>query len=85
MVISILFIRDFHKSNGMEKFEKNCYYYIIKKYNLILKKEYNIFEIFNIVKFITFLNLYCLNFLLFNSHFFLNICEIFESIELHLC
>lgn len=69
----------------MEKFEKNCYYYIIKKYNLILKKEYNIFEIFNIVKFITFLNLYCLNFLLFNSHFFLNICEIFESIGLHLC
>lgn len=50
MVISILFIRDFHKSNGMEKFEKNYYYYIIKKYNLILKKEYNIFEIFNIVK-----------------------------------
>lgn len=69
----------------MEKFEKNCYYYIIKKYNLILKKEYNIFEIFNIVKFITFLNLYCLNFLLFNSHFFLNICEIFESVGLHLC
>lgn len=63
---------------------------IIIKYNLILKKEYNISEIFNIIKFIIFFKFISLEFLLYFYYlivvfFFQNICEIFELVRLYLC
>lgn len=63
---------------------------IIIKYNLILKKEYNISEIFNIIKFIIFFKFILLEFLLYFYYlivvfFFQNICEIFELVRLYLC